>query len=494
MAKTRRLAVRRRCSASIRLPPDAEGYNILMMAVNGTDEHTVSLVEVLEEDQELENEAAAVLGGSDPDNCSYPQGYVKRQALYACSTCTPRGAEPAGICLACSYKCHEGHDLFELYTKRNFRCDCGNGKFRELKCKLYPGKDGLNTSNKYNHNFYGLYCTCDRPYPDSEDQILDEMIQCIICEDWLHCKHLGCALAECVELQEMVCEACMNKAPFLWTYASQLAAPPVIKVDPCEAEVEVNVEENMEENGPQKEEQHEDLGKKGEGPSVSLSSPNEEKDAQTSGKRTHRETEEGSALECRLREMEGKGPARAREGAVFWPYVWRSKLCTCVSCKRAYVEAGVPFLLDESDTVLAYENRGKADQEEDDLLMSALNRLDHVQQLEIIYEYNDMKTELKDYLQRFAQDGTAVTPEDIKNFFEELQARKRRRTSRGLVRAGTRRATCGLRPQTVGFASICRGGPPAKRNLGCDEAEEKQGSGYGTSATDDPASPETLCL
>lgn len=46
------------------------------------------------------------------------QGYVKRQALYACSTCTPKGGEPAGVCLACSYKCHEGHDLFELYTKR----------------------------------------------------------------------------------------------------------------------------------------------------------------------------------------------------------------------------------------------------------------------------------------------------------------------------------------------------------------------------------------
>ncbi|XP_064181283.1 putative E3 ubiquitin-protein ligase UBR7 [Anguilla rostrata] len=410
-----------------------------MMAVNGGDERTVSLVEVLEEDEELENEAAAVLDGSDPENCSYPQGYVKRQALYACNTCTPIGAEPAGICLACSYKCHDGHDLFELYTKRNFRCDCGNGKFIESKCKLYPGKDGLNTNNKYNHNFNGLYCTCKRPYPDSEDQILDEMIQCIICEDWLHSKHLGCAMEECVELQEMVCESCMNKAPFLWTYASHLAAPPVTKLSPCEAEVEVNVEENTEENSLKEEEEHGDLPKKGE-PSASPSSPDDNKaaaDGQTSGKRTHGQME-GSASEggpegagCRLRELEGKGPVRAREGAVFWPYFWRSKLCTCVSCKRAYVAAGVPFLLDESDTVLAYENRGKAQQEEEDLLMSALNRLDHVQQLEIIYEYNDMKTELKDYLQRFAEEGRAVSPEDIRGFFEELRARKRRRVDGG---------------------------------------------------------------
>ena len=43
----------------------------------------------------------------------------------------------AGICLACSLKCHDGHDLFELYTKRNFRCDCGlKDKFPDTKCEL----------------------------------------------------------------------------------------------------------------------------------------------------------------------------------------------------------------------------------------------------------------------------------------------------------------------------------------------------------------------
>nr|XP_060484616.1 putative E3 ubiquitin-protein ligase UBR7 [Panthera onca] len=101
-------------------------------------EPVVSLVDVLEEDEELENEACAVLGGSDSEKCSYSQGSVKRQALYACSTCTPEGEEPAGICLACSYECHGSHKLFELYTKRNFRCDCGNSKFKNLECKLFP--------------------------------------------------------------------------------------------------------------------------------------------------------------------------------------------------------------------------------------------------------------------------------------------------------------------------------------------------------------------
>ncbi len=44
-----------------------------MAANDGAEEATVSLVDVLEEDEELENEASAVLGGSDSEKCSYPE-------------------------------------------------------------------------------------------------------------------------------------------------------------------------------------------------------------------------------------------------------------------------------------------------------------------------------------------------------------------------------------------------------------------------------------
>ena len=33
-------------------------------------------------------------------------------------------------------------------------------------------KDQENAANKYNQNFQGLYCTCHRPYPDLEDEVL----------------------------------------------------------------------------------------------------------------------------------------------------------------------------------------------------------------------------------------------------------------------------------------------------------------------------------
>jgi len=54
------------------------------------------------------------------------QGYVRRQAVYVCATCLKDG-ELAGVCLACSLHCHDGHQLYELYTKRWEPCSdsCG---------------------------------------------------------------------------------------------------------------------------------------------------------------------------------------------------------------------------------------------------------------------------------------------------------------------------------------------------------------------------------
>jgi len=48
-----------------------------------------------------------------------------------------------------------------------------------------------NRGNVYNQNSQkGTYCFCQRPYPDDEDPIVDEMYQCVICEDWYHSRCL----------------------------------------------------------------------------------------------------------------------------------------------------------------------------------------------------------------------------------------------------------------------------------------------------------------
>ncbi|MGH0150870.1 UNVERIFIED_CONTAM: hypothetical protein FKN15_018980 [Acipenser sinensis] len=392
------------------------------MAVNEGDEVVLSMVDVLEENEELENEASAVLGGSDPEKCSYPKGYVKRQALYACSTCTPKDEDPAGICLACSYKCHEGHNLYELYTKRNFRCDCGNSKFKGFECKLYSGKDTLNTNNKYNQNFVGLYCTCKRPYPDPEDQISDEMIQCIVCEDWFHGR-----------VSRITFQGGLN-----CIFGGEPPAPSVTVVSPIEADVDMSMEETEGKKGVKEETENkasepsaeETPTCKSEGQQPSTSTASDQKPVVNGETACKRKLDEAETETCKLEKLKAKAFVQ-KNTAIYLPYNWRSKLCTCQRCKKTYAESEVPFLLDESDTVLAYEKRGQSSQESDtesrDPLMAALSGMDRVQQLEMIYEYNDLKTELKDYLKRFADEGKVVTSEDIQDFFEQLRSRKRRR-------------------------------------------------------------------
>lgn len=44
---------------------------------------------------------------------------MKRQALYACITCTEEGKLSGALCLPCIYQCHENHNLIELWTKRS---------------------------------------------------------------------------------------------------------------------------------------------------------------------------------------------------------------------------------------------------------------------------------------------------------------------------------------------------------------------------------------
>lgn len=76
---TRRLTVQKRqvLSQSYKDQPE-EGFwcdqkEPECFGLRMSEEQTVSLVDVLEEDEELEEEASAVLGGSDSDHCSYPQ-------------------------------------------------------------------------------------------------------------------------------------------------------------------------------------------------------------------------------------------------------------------------------------------------------------------------------------------------------------------------------------------------------------------------------------
>ncbi|KAL4239142.1 putative E3 ubiquitin-protein ligase ubr7 [Mactra antiquata] len=405
------------------------------------EESIISMVDYLKEEQELVDDANAVLGDSDENYCTYAKGYVGRQALYSCSTCETKDNILAGFCLACSYSCHEGHDLYELYTKRNFRCDCGTSKYTDLKCKLFSDKPDNNVKNLYNQNFKGLYCVCKRPYPDPEDEIEDEMIQCIICEDWYHGRHLG-GCKPPSSFQEMICQLCMKKHEFLWAYTVQnegttsnisnsSSENSVVSVD-VENTGKTDDKQDKTDDKQDKTDDKQDKSDDKQDKTDDKQEPDETTDKQKVDNCDKKDESKETSVtsQCLLVELQ-KRKYEIKESATFWPEGFRSKLCTCSVCKTMYKDAHLEYLPDQSDTVSAYENRGKskagtsteADQEQ-----QVLNSMNRVQQIEMVQGFNDMKSALSDYLKRFAENGKVVRAEDIREFFSQMEQRKKQKT------------------------------------------------------------------
>eukprot|EP00095_Tigriopus_kingsejongensis_P001236 maker-scaffold160_size295910-snap-gene-1.36 protein:Tk01236 transcript:maker-scaffold160_size295910-snap-gene-1.36-mRNA-1 annotation:"c14orf130 homolog" len=364
-------------------------------------EDAITMMDVLHEEESLESDARAVLGAADDKNCTYHTGgYMARQALYSCLTCLPASNPdfvPAGICLACSYHCHEGHELVELYTKRQFRCDCGNKTFGdELNCRLANDKSSLNSDNRYNQNFKGIYCTCHRPYPDPDDPVEDEMIQCIVCEDWYHGRHLGLdSIPKDNSYSEMMCIECVKKHDFLLAFHGLT----VHKVTKDEKDPNDSVD-------------------------VALDQSHDE-----TTESSKLEESASKALESRPKICFHAAKIENEPQTMFMGDNWRKQICTCDLCRAKLAQIGLEFLADLEDTVHHYESQSKqkegSSQYEDG--MKALSEMDRVKQIEAIQSYNSMKSNLMDYLKKFAENGKVVRQEDIQEFFSGLKSNKRQR-------------------------------------------------------------------
>lgn len=390
------------------------------------DDEVLPLQDIINEDNELETMANAVLSGSNDQACTYIDGYVARQALYACATCKTEG--DAGICLACSLECHDGHELYELYTKRNFRCDCGNSKFLNFKCSLFEMKQRLNDNNSYNHNFKGKYCTCKRPYPDPEDDVDDEMIQCIVCEDWFHSRHL-LGKPPSTGYAEMICHECMKeKAKFLRYYLWSFEQTEF--VDVCVLQESSN---GITSSGQNKEIKNERVETStGVVKNETCRNNDDVSDRESlSSRRTENSVDSGIAVssghECLLHLMKKYESRELPDTASFWPEQWRERLCCCTECKIKLQE--VKFLYNLEDTVAEYEKIGahKYNEPSEVSGMKALSGMNHVQQVEVIQGYNDMKDKLSTFLKTFAEEGKVVTAQDIQGFFQRMSETKRPR-------------------------------------------------------------------
>ena len=144
------------------------------------------------------------------DTCTKPLGPLK-QSVFACLTCTPPPASkyqqhtPAGVCYSCSISCHGEHNLVELFSKRDFVCDCGTTRLANsatpcnLRLNSETGIKGgvvgeeARVGNKYNQNYEGKFCGCGEEYDPEKEK--GTMFQCLglgtveeggCGEDWWH--------------------------------------------------------------------------------------------------------------------------------------------------------------------------------------------------------------------------------------------------------------------------------------------------------------------
>ncbi|PLB40657.1 putative metaphase-anaphase transition protein (Mlo2) [Aspergillus candidus] len=163
--------------------------------------------EFIESQMQLEHDAREVLPYSF-DSCSQPLGPL-RQVLFACLTCNPPPATPdaphtaAGVCYSCSISCHGEHTLVELFSKRDFVCDCGTTRFPPsspctLRSDPNTGRKGVHSQearpgNRYNRNFQNRFCGCGEDYNAQQEN--GTMFQCLglgsaetggCGEDWWH--------------------------------------------------------------------------------------------------------------------------------------------------------------------------------------------------------------------------------------------------------------------------------------------------------------------
>jgi len=114
---------------------------------------------------------------------------------------------------------------------------------------------------------------------------------------------------------------------------------------------------------------------------------------------------------------EGK-PEYDGAGDVFLASDFRDRWCACMQCRPLLVD--YPYLLREEET---YEPPADPDSNLsfEELGMRALQFLPRDRAIDGITAYNQFRDELLNYLRPFAQEGKAVSKDDIQKFFRAKQ-------------------------------------------------------------------------
>lgn len=242
----------------------------------------------------------------------------------------------------------------------------------------------------------------------------------------------------------MICDNCMTKCSFLQAYLSLSVPQQKSSIDPNqqvdikqETESKLDIEKTNDLDGGNASESTETPHSDSQKPICSGKSDcwktTVGKETKSAANDCNASKLENSLADCKLVQLQAS-VTTVENKATYWHTGWRSNLCKCENCISLYRSLDVLYLTDESDTMVAYEKRGRektSSVSSYESGMQALQNMARIPQVEVMHGYNDMKNELTEYLKGFVEQGKVVKEEDIRNFFDSLQSRKRQRVGSG---------------------------------------------------------------
>lgn len=380
------------------------------------DSEPITALDYIEEQTRLEQDARDALP-LDPSHCTFFEDSQVRQQLFACLTCKAKNKGKRNVlCYSCSIQCHANHDLVEIFTKRGFTCDCGTERMASFGgCALRKNFDKLdpeNTSNHYNHNFDGKYCSCNEPYnPENENRTMIQCLMSTVCqEDWYH---EGCIIGDVPQNDEH--EAKRHES---------------VKVEPgsTDSTSQASNENNSkEEILPNEFEsfvcwrcttEHapvwEAIGKLD---SVVRVDRNPDSLDTTS-------TEEPASLKRKL-DHQSEG---TKQFSLFLLEGYKDELkAACEKNSELRQYANEHTYLQEEEDCFELPDDSDAGSSLLDAGSRALDRLPREQAMSGVEAYSILKEKLKTFFRPFADDGKVVTDDDIRKFFEQEKENSKHR-------------------------------------------------------------------
>ncbi|KAI9371026.1 putative zinc finger in N-recognin-domain-containing protein [Aspergillus egyptiacus] len=467
-------------------PPATNGQDAQGRRPSCSSQNSQTAKEFIESQIRLEADAREVLPYSF-DSCTKSLGPL-RQSLFACLTCNPPPPTPdapftaAGVCYSCSIACHGEHTLVELFTKRNFVCDCGTSRIDASPCTLRSdpetGAKGVRSEaphpgNRYNANFQNKFCGCGEDYNAHEEK--GTMFQCLglgtvetggCGEDWWHPECLIGLPRDWYKKQEkkenvenggadnqdedeeetplppgfpaeddfdtFICYKCLESNPWLKKYAGTVGfLPPVFRDGGLKTAKEADhapapeghSQENQLDN-PKKRKADDAEDENDIEPAPKRPKEEEEPHDTTSIPAPCKPNSESSQQQRPKHAYLPQTPPSATF-SLFLKEDFRDHLCRCPECFPNL--APHLQLREEEDT---YEPPMSEDGDCGgstgtgslfDRGEAALSNIDRVRAIEGAMVYNHLRDKVKEFLKPFAESGTAVGADDIKACFEKLR-------------------------------------------------------------------------